>query len=166
MNKKSKIIVCILITIIGILVIIRIWHVYSWYHPNLYVEDFELVSDDYEKIVEILYEYYDKENFTDDIYIDIDNKDCVISYNNNTINISEDEKQSLKEICETSYPGHYDFIWVSKNDIIFWQDETKTYGVMYTKNFYESENSIKEWNSGVEFKRINSKWYELGHFGI
>lgn len=166
MEKKIKIIVSIFATISGILAIICIWYAYSWYHPNLYIEDFELVSDDYEKIVAILYDYYDKENFTDDICVNIDNKDYVISYEDDTIDIGEDEKQSLKEICETSYPEHYDFVWVSENDVIFWKDETKTYGVMYTKDFEESENNIEEWYNGVEFKRINGKWYELGNFGI
>lgn len=166
MNKKFKIIVSVFAAIIAIPAIIGIWFAYSWYHPNLYIEDFEAVSDEYEKIIAILCDYYDKENFTDDICIDIDNKDYVISHEGNMIDIGEDEKQSLKEICETSYPGHYDFVWVSENDVIFWEDETKAYGIMYTKNFDESEENIKEWYNEAEFRRINSKWYELGYFGI
>ena len=65
-----------------------------------------------------------------------------------------------------TYKGHYNFIWVTENYIIFWQDETKMYGVIYTNDFKEAKEEIKKWYDGVQFRKIEEGWYELGHFGI
>jgi len=167
MKTNLKIIVSIIVTVIGIFGVIGMWCYANLQHNrDPYIKDFELVSNDYDKIVVTLCDYYDKENYTDDICVYIDNNEYVISYKESTIDISDDVKQSLKKICETSYSGHYDYVWISENHVIFWQDETKIYGVMYTEDFEESENNIEGWYEGVEFKQINGKWYELGNFGI
>lgn len=164
-RRKNKI-KYVLFIIFGTLAIIFIWYKYSWYHPELYIKDFESVSDDYQKVVSSLYEYYDENDFSENIVIDIDNEKNFISHKDTEIELDEDEKQSLINICKNSYTGYYNYVWVSKNEVVFWNDETKTYGILYSKDFVETKKSIEKWYKEIEFKRINSNWYEIGRFGI
>ena len=47
----------------------------------------------------------------------------------------------------TSYKYAGDTIDSTENYIIFWQDETKMYGVIYTDNFKETEEEIRHLES-------------------
>ena len=133
---------------------------------TLYIKDFESVSEDYLKITDRLFEYYSEENYSEKIILDIDKSTFEIIDGDKRINMNDEEKDSLKKICETSYKGHYNFIWVAENYIIFWEDETKAYGVIYTTNYEETKVEITRWYEGVQFRKIEEGWYELGHFGI
>lgn len=159
--KKLKFILLIIIVIITIVFIL---YRYEYYYPNLWVKDFETVQDDYNKIVEILYDYYEKEKIEGEINVIIDNSEYEIRYEDILIELSDEEKQSLKRVCENSYEGYYGLIRISKNDVIFNIDEANSYGIMYTKNFDKSKEKIEEKHDDFKFKRINSKWYEIGHF--
>ena len=58
-------------------------------------------------------------------------------------------------------------MWVTDYYIIFWQDETKMYGVIYTRDYKKSKKEIKSWyGDGIQFRKIKKGWYEVGHFGI
>ena len=157
----------ILASMVLLVVTICLIQAYLFYsNESLYIKDFEAVAEDYLKIKDIIFEYYNKDNSSEKLIMDIDKSEFVIIDGNKKIDMNEAERNSLKRICETSYKGQYNFIWVTENYIIFWQDETKMYGVIYTDNFKETEEEIKKWYDGVEFRKIDEGWYELGHFGI
>ena len=157
----------ILASIVLLVVTICLIQAYLFYSKEtLYIKNFELVAEDYLKIKDMLFAYCNKENSSEKLILDIDKSEFVIIDGDKSIDMNEDERSSLKRICETSYKGHYNFIWTTENYIIFWQDETKMYGVIYTDNFKETEEEIKKWYDGVQFRKIDEGWYELGHFGL
>ena len=157
----------ILASVVLLVVTICLIQAYLFYsNEALYIKDFESVEEDYLKIKDMIFEYYNKENCSEKLILDIDKSEFVIIDGDKRIDMNEDERNSLKRICETSYKGHYNFIWAEQKYIIFWQDETKMYGVIYTDNFKETEEEIKKWYDGVQFRKIDEGWYELGHFGI
>ncbi|GEM_PF-2169543 len=166
MNKKIKIIIVIFAMISTLFSLIGGVMLYNWNNPRLYLKDFNSVSEDYNMIVELLKGYYSSEEYIGPIYFDIDRSDYAILYEGNSINMTEDESSSLRRVCQTSYSGKYSMIWMSETEIIFWEDETKKYAIMYTSNYRKSRNDIKNWYDGVEFKKINSHWYEMGYFGL
>lgn len=55
----------------------------------------------------------------------------------------------------------YDFVWLSKNDLIFWNDETKTLGLLNTSNIKQSKKDL-DWYNDLEYEKINDEWYVIG----
>lgn len=162
--KKRKIVISLLILLIIFLLIKTFL-----FRETLYIKDFDSVSKDYTLIKDMLFKYYDRENNSEMLILVIDDKTYELKENDTgkEVNMSEEEKESLIKICETSYKGHYDFLWVTDYYIIFWQDETKMYGVIYTKDYKKSKKEIKSWyGDGIQFRKIKKGWYEIGHFGI
>lgn len=160
--KKNILVVFLLLIIAVGFILVNLF--YS--KETLYIKDFETVSENYSKIRDMLFEYYNKENYSEMIILDIDKSAFEIIDGDKKKNMNDEEKNSLKKICEASYKGHYNFIWVTENYIIFWEDETKMYGVIYTNDFKEVKEEIKKWYDGVQFRKIEEGWYELGYFGI
>ena len=160
--KKYIVVVFLLLVIAFVFIQVNLF--YS--KETLYIKDFEKVVEDYSKIRDILFKHYNKENYSEMLILDIDKSNFEIIDGDKKINMNDEEKNSLKKICETSYKVHYNFIWVTENYIIFWEDETKLYGVIYSKEFKESIEEIKKWYDGVQFRRIEGDWYEIGYFGI
>lgn len=160
---KKYIVVVFLLLVIAF-VFIQVNLLYS--KETLYIKDFEKVVHDYSKIRDILFKHYNKENYSEMLILDIDKSNFEIIDGDKKINMNDEEKKALEKICETSYKGHYSFIWVTENYIIFWEDETKLYGVIYSKEFKESIEEIKKWYDGVQFRRVEGDWYEIGYFGI
>lgn len=137
--KKRKIVISLLILLIIFLLIKTFL-----FRETLYIKDFDSVSKDYTLIKDMLFKYYDRENNSEMLILVIDDKKYELKENDNgkKVNMSEEEKESLKKICETSYKGHYDFLWVTDYYIIFWQDETKMYGVIYTRDYKKSKKKL------------------------
>lgn len=137
--KKRKIVISLLILLIIFLLIKTFL-----FRETLYIKDFDSVSKDYTLIKDMLFKYYDRENNSEMLVLVIDDKKYELKENDTgkKVNMSEEEKESLKKICETSYKGHYDFLWVTDYYIIFWQDETKMYGVIYTRDYKKSKKKL------------------------
>ncbi len=53
--------------------------------------------------------------------------------------------------------------WVGENEVIFWNDELKHIGLIYTKNSKESLEDLEEWYHDVDIVKINDNWYLVGH---
>jgi hypothetical protein len=52
--------------------------------------------------------------------------------------------------------------WIEENMIIFWENETKYYGLLYSERPILSLISIKSWHSGLESNKLDRNWYEIG----
>lgn len=154
--KKRKIVISLLILLIIFLLIKTFL-----FRETLYIKDFDSVSKDYTLIKDMLFKYYDRENNSEMLVLVIDDKTYELKENDTgkEVNMSEEEKESLKKICETSYKGHYDFLWVTDYYIIFWQDETKMYGVIYTRDY---KNQKKKLNPGMVTEYSSEKLRKAG----
>lgn len=154
--KKRKIVISLLILLIIFLLIKTFL-----FRETLYIKDFDSVSKDYTLIKDMLFKYYDRENNSEMLVLVIDDKTYELKENDTgkEVNMSEEEKESLKKICETSYKGHYDFLWVTDYYIIFWQDETKMYGVIYTRDYKKSKKKL---NPGMVTEYSSEKLRKAG----
>lgn len=52
--------------------------------------------------------------------------------------------------------------WIEENMIIFWEDETKYYGLLYSKQPILPLISINSWHSSLDAIKLGRNWYEIG----
>lgn len=156
----------VFVSISLLIIILGLSQVHLYHSKVLYIKDFKTVVEDYSKMAEILFEYYKEQNCSERIILDIDKSEFEVIDGDKKIDMNEQEKKCLKRVCENSYKGYYNYIWVTDDYIIFWEDETKMYGVIHTRDFKETRAEIREWYDGVQFRKIQNGWYELGHFGL
>ena len=132
------------------------------------IENFDAISDDYEIIAKASIKYYNEVSVKDEriTFLTYDDHMEVLDLKNPSndgvvINLNEEEKSAIKTIYK-----EFDYMWVTKDYVIFWQDETKYYGLVYSKNPLSTIWNMKsDWYESVEYHRINSNWYEIGAFG-
>ena len=96
--KKRKIVISLLILLIIFLLIKTFL-----FRETLYIKDFDSVSKDYTLIKDMLFKYYDRENNSEMLILVIDDKTYELKENDTgkEVNMSEEEKESLKKICVT-----------------------------------------------------------------
>lgn len=56
------------------------------------------------------------------------------------------------------------YVWIENNSVVFWNDETKTLGLIYSDNVKSEIKAIEEWYNGTGRKKINGNWYLIGQF--
>ncbi len=133
------------------------------------IENFDSISDDFEIIAKASMKYYNESSDKDKrITIGIYD-DCMSVYNRDDlgydtkINLNEEEKTALKTVDSVFSSGA---LWVTEDYIIFWEDETKYYGLVYSeKPLSAILNMESDWDRDIEYHRINKNWYEIGAFG-
>jgi hypothetical protein len=54
----------------------------------------------------------------------------------------------------------FDYVWAYADHMIFWEDETKKYGVLWAQKPMRVLEYMKE--IPRDFKRIDREWYEVG----
>ena len=56
----------------------------------------------------------------------------------------------------------FSYIWIENNSVIFWNDEMKTLGFIYSDNANSAIKDIEEWYSGLEKEKVNNNCYLIG----
>ncbi len=54
------------------------------------------------------------------------------------------------------------YIWIENNSVVFWNDETKTLGLIYSDSAKSAIKDMEEWYSGLEKEKINNNCYLIG----
>ena len=127
------------------------------------IENFDEASADYEAIAELCLGYY-KENPSEEGRKTIDICDGYLEdyTNESTIKLNDEQKKASEAVREK-----INFLWVTEDSVIFWRDETKYYGLVYSDRPLSVIREMKaDWYKGADYHRINSSWYEIGFFGI
>lgn len=75
--------------------------------------------------------------------------------------ISDDISESFGIIS-----SKFDFLWVNDMYVVFWEDETKNYGLLWSESAKKAVASLEEWHTTLEKHKLESNWYEIGVFGI
>ena len=163
MKKRIMIILAILLAFI--LVVTSYFFVYGG-EPE--IENFNDVSANYKTIANAAIKYYNALSYKAE-------RRTLILYNDHMeesnaknpledqviINLTEEEKKAIKSVDE-----EFSYLWVTNEYVIFWQDETKYYGLVYSEKPLTIIREMKnDWYDAVEYHRINSNWYEIGSFG-
>lgn len=67
-------------------------------------------------------------------------------------------EKSIQKISEIDL----EYIWVSDDYVIFWNNEMKTYGILYSTSSKTIIKQLKSWYTGMEYHKIEKNWYEIG----
>lgn len=159
---KKGIIIILAILLAFILVITSYFFVYGG-EPE--IENFNDVSADYETIANVAMKYYNESTDKDERICLTIKEDCLLDdsllEDNIVINLNKEEKQAIKSVDEA-----FMCLWVTDEYVIFWEDETKYYGLVYSENPLSTIWAMKsDWYESIDYHRIDSDWYEIGAFG-
>lgn len=72
--------------------------------------------------------------------------------------VSEEYAEEIKTIQQNGFT----YVWVEEEHIIFWQDETRYYGVLFSEEPKTALRSVKEWYDELKSKKLDKNWYEIG----
>ncbi len=78
-----------------------------------------------------------------------------------SIELSDITENSLSKdilVAEESFT----YIWIENNSVIFWNDEMKTLGLVYSDNAKSAIKDIEEWYSDLEKEKVNNNCYLIG----
>lgn len=124
------------------------------------INNFDALSKDYDAIVDLVSSYSVGKDMSNG-HVTIIIRENSLIHNETEIEMTEEQKESLKVINENSYK-EFDYIWASEEFVIFWEDETKYYGLLYSEN---PSDAIAGLNMNLEQNKVTDQWYEIGHFG-
>ena len=56
----------------------------------------------------------------------------------------------------------FTYIWIENNSVIFWNDEMKQLGLVYSDNAKSTIKDIEEWYDNLEKEKVNNNCYLIG----
>lgn len=119
-------------------------------------KDFSEYKSELEEVCGFLRSYYAKNG----------NSDKITFYISDGKMLKNDFTEVGEELCHqigTIDSKGFDFVWVEEESIIFWEDETKYYGVLFAEKPRVVISSMRrEWYPNMQAKRLNKNWYEIG----
>ncbi len=140
-----------------------------WGSGDPRMKNFPELKKDYERIVKVVWEYHtdmdNKEEFVTIYILDGDQGIYSVKCDEQDIILTDEERESLANICTQSY-SKYNYIWVSSEYVIFWEDEMKKYGILYANKPEDAIKDIKTWYEDLEYHKLDKCWYEIGYFGL
>lgn len=125
------------------------------------LEDFERLSGNYKAVADMCIEYYNEEPDKEE-YITVFLYDDYFEDYTNDKKVSLTEKQAL---LVSALKQEHDamYLWVYEDSVVFWEDETKYHGLVYSEKPLEIIWDMKtDWYDSLNYSRINSSWYEIG----
>ena len=117
-------------------------------------ENFADCKADFETVSNFLRSYYVDQDYSGSATFEfIDGniwKDSLV--------VSEEYAEEIKTIQQNGFT----YVWVEEEHTIFWQDETKYYGVLFSEDPKAALRSVKEWYDELKSKKLDKNWYEIG----
>jgi hypothetical protein len=77
-------------------------------------------------------------------------KDCFV--------VSEEYAEEIKTIQQNGFT----YAWVEEDSVIFWENETRYYGLLFSEKPKAALKSVKEWYDELKSKKLDKNWYEIG----
>ncbi len=112
--------------------------------------DFDANRQDFALIAERAQSYF-TESLTDEEQITLDLAGDTSWLNSDTV-----------AAAQTVEALGFDFLWVSSDCVIFWEDEAKTYGLLYADSPRSVIKELREWYTQMDYNKIEKYWYEIG----
>ena len=82
------------------------------------------------------------------------------------VSLSDITDESLSQSISVA-EKRFSYIWIENNSVIFWNDEMKALGLVYSHNTKQAIKDIEEWYHGLEKEKINKNCYLIGDlYGI
>ena len=119
-------------------------------------DDFSDYEDDFETVVQFVIEYAQQRNAIDTFIVDIGDDYIKID---DAFQSDETLSPSIKKIREKGFT----YIEVSQDYMIFWEDETGYYGVLWSNKPTEVISHIREDSRPyMKSRKLSKEFYEVG----
>ncbi len=124
------------------------------HQPNF--KDFQEYESDFVLVKNFLMDYNFSGNDDSPLIVDLNDRFL-------TINGEEISDSSIEDSVKAIYDKGFTYIKINDDCIIFWEDETGYYGVLWSKNPRKSINRIvKDTRPGMKSRKLANEWYEIG----
>lgn len=151
--------IIILTGIILVLILSYITYRFVW-GGKPYIDNFEDICDEHETVAETALDYYNEILPSDEkILIYIGHGE--LTHNDTVLTITKEQADAVNSVS-----GRFGHLRVYKDAVFFHTDETGYYGLVYSNNPLKAIYNAKLPQSNRSYRRINSKWYEWGVYGI
>lgn len=119
-------------------------------------DNFSDYEDDFEAVVQFVLEYVHQRNAVDTFTVNIGDGYIKVD---EAFQSDETLSPSIKKIREKGFT----YIEVAQDYIIFWEDETGYYGVLWSDKPTEVISSIREDpRPYMKSRKLSKEWYEVG----
>lgn len=119
-------------------------------------EDFPDYKDDFEAVVQFILEYVQQRNSVDTFTVNIGDGYIKID---DAFQSDEALSPSIKKIREKGFT----YIEVAQDYMIFWEDETGYYGVLWSNKPTGAISNIREDSRPyMKSRKLSKEWYEVG----
>lgn len=122
-------------------------------HPDF--DDFEEYKDDFVLIKDFIIDFKSTDNDDSLHIVDINSQFL-------SINGSEISDNSMEAAVKSVYDKGFTYIEINKDYIIFWEDETGYYGVLWSKSPRKAINNFKDTRPYSKSRKLANEWYEVG----
>ncbi len=82
-----------------------------------------------------------------------------------TLALGDEEWQTAEIREKIRNIKDFSYIWVHENYTVFWNDETKTYGVLYAEKPVDTIKNLRSWYVSLRVNCIEKNWFEIGQLG-
>ena len=119
-------------------------------------DNFSDYEDDFDAVVQFVLEYAHQRNDVDTFTVDIGDDYIKID---DAFQSDESLSPSIKRIREKGFT----YIEVAQDYMIFWEDETGYYGVLWSDSPTKAISSIREDSRPyMKSRKLSKEWYEVG----
>lgn len=119
-------------------------------------DDFSDCEADFDAVVQFVLEYVHQRNAVDTFTVNISDDYIKID---DAFQSDESLNSSIKKIREKGFT----YIEVAQDYMIFWEDETGYYGVLWSNKPTEAISNIREDSRPyMKSKKLSEEWYEVG----
>ena len=119
-------------------------------------DNFSDHEDDFDAVVQFVLEYAHQRNAVDTFTVNIGDDYIKID---DAFQSDEALSPSIKNIREKGFT----YIEVAQDYMIFWEDETGSYGVLWAEKPPEAISSIREDSRPyMKSRKLSKEWYEVG----
>ena len=119
-------------------------------------DNFSDYEDDFEAVVQFVLEYVHQRNAVDTLIVDIGDDYIKID---DAFQSDETLSPSIKKIREKGFT----YIEVAQDYMIFWEDETGYYGVLWSDKPTEAISNIREDSRPyMKSRKLSKEFYEVG----
>jgi len=124
-------------------------------------ENFADCKNDFRAVSDFLRSYYDENGFSDKVVFDFEDSK-IIQLGATLMNRTVVCEVLIGETTVIQNNG-FTFAWVEADSVIFFEDETKHYGVLFSEKARNVISSLDDsWYEGIESKKLDKNWYEIG----
>ena len=134
-------------------------------NSKLQFQNFGEVREDYQLIANICLYYYDIYHPSNGAGMTLLPQTGTIDYDegNECLRISEVHIAAMKTIRDTL--GKDCFFWVTRDYVVFWQDKTRQYGLLYSSDPIAAIRDMKaNGYEGLDNHRLTNSWNEIGYW--